>query len=180
MPDVKDDDIKYCLRYLDDDVLRQKSGRVESLGTAERELIKAMADVMVAHRGVGLAAPQVGVLKRIIVVHPSLLPEGADTLFINPEVVWTSDDEEVEEEGCLSLLSVASPLARPARVTVKYVDAEGRERELEADGLGARALVHEIDHLNGVLYIDHLSRLKRKQVRDHFRKLYRELGLGDR
>ncbi len=178
MPDVKDDDIKYCLRYLDDDVLREKSERVEALGTTERELVKAMADVMVAHRGVGLAAPQVGALKRIIVVHPSLLPEGADTLFINPEVVWTSDDEEVEEEGCLSLLSVASPLARAARVAVKYVDAQGRERELEAEGLGARALVHEIDHLNGVLFIDHLSRLKRKQVRDHFRKLYRELGLG--
>lgn len=180
MPDVKDDDIKYRLRYLDDDVLREKSERVESLGTTEGELIKALSAVMVMHRGVGLAAPQLGVLKRIIVVHPSILPEGADTLFINPEIVWTSDDEEVEEEGCLSLLSVASPLARPARVTVKYVDAEARERELEAEGLGARALVHEVDHLNGVLYIDHLSRLKRKQVRDHFRKLYRELGLGSR
>ncbi len=180
MPDVKDDDIKYCLRYLDDDVLREKSDRVESLGTTERELIKAMADVMVSHRGVGLAAPQVGALKRIIVVHPSVLPEGADTLFINPEIVWTSDDEEVEEEGCLSLLSIASPLARPARAAVKYICAQGRERELEAEGFGARALVHEVDHLNGVLFVDHLSRLKRKQVRDRFRKLYRELGLGDR
>ena len=177
---MKDDDTTYRLRYLDDDVLREKSERVESLGTTESELIKAMADVMVKHRGVGLAAPQLGVLKRIIVVHPSLLPEGADTLFVNPEIVWTSDDEEVDEEGCLSLLSIASPLARPARVTVKYVDAEGRERELEAEGLGARALVHEIDHLDGVLFIDHLSRLKRKQVRDHFRKLHRELGLGSR
>jgi peptide deformylase len=128
MPDVKDDDIKYCLRYLDDDLLREKCERVESLGTTERELIKAMADVMVSHRGVGLAAPQVGALKRIIVVHPSILPEGADTLFINPEIVWTSDDEEVEEEGCLSLLSIASPLARPARVAVKYINARG-ERE---------------------------------------------------
>lgn len=180
MPDVKDDDIKYCLRYLDDGVLREKSERVESLGTTERELIKAMADVMVSHRGVGLAAPQVGVLRRIIVVHPSVLPEGTDTLFINPEIVWTSDEEEVEDEGCLSLLSVASPLARPARAAVKYIDAQGRERELEVEGFGARALVHEVDHLNGVLFIDHLSRLKRKQVRDHFRKLYRELGLGDR
>lgn len=180
MPDVKDDDIKYCLRYLDDDVLREKSERVEALGTSEKELIKAMADVMVVHRGVGLAAPQVGVLKRIIVVHPSILPEGADTLLINPEIVWTSDDEEVEEEGCLSLLSIASPLARPARVAVKYINAQGRERELEAEGFGARALVHEVDHLNGVLFVDHLSRLKRKQVRDRFRKLYRELGLDDR
>ncbi|HUV86668.1 MAG TPA: peptide deformylase [bacterium] len=180
IPVVKDDDIKYCLRYLDDAVLREKSERVESLGTTEGELIKAMADVMVKHRGVGLAAPQVGVLKQIVVVHPSLLPEGADTLFINPEIVRTSDEEEVEEEGCLSLLSFASPLARPARAVVKYVDAKGRERELEAEGLGARVLVHEVDHLNGVLFIDHLSRLKRKQVRDHFRKLYRELGLGNR
>ena len=90
---MKDDDIKYCLRYLDDDVLREKSENVKSVRTAESELIKALADVMVAHRGVGLAAPQLGVLKRIIVVHPSILPEGADTLFINPEIVWASDDE---------------------------------------------------------------------------------------
>jgi peptide deformylase len=177
---VKDDDIKYCLRYLDDDVLRATSERVESLGTTERELIQAMAEVMVSHRGVGLAAPQVGVLKRIVLVHPSILPEGADTLFINPEIVWTSDDEEVEEEGCLSLLSIASALARPARAVVKYVDARGRERELEVEGFGARALVHEVDHLNGVLFIDHLSRLKRKQVRDRFRKLHRDLGLEKR
>lgn len=150
---------------------------MESFGQAESELLQAMADVMVRHRGLGLAAPQVGALRRIIVVHPSILPEGAETIFINPEVVRTSEDEDVEEEGCLSLLSVASPLARPARVTIKYVDREGRERELEAEGLGARALVHEIDHLDGVLFLDHLSRLKRKQVRDRFRKLYRELGL---
>ncbi len=174
---MKKDNHTYRLRYLDDDVLREKSARVESFGQAESELLRAMADVTVRHRGLGLAAPQVGALKRIIVVHPSILPEGADTVFINPEVVWTSDDEEVEEEGCLSLLSVASPLARPARVAIKYVDREGRERELEAEGLGARALVHEIDHLNGVLFLDHLSRLKRKQVRDRFRKLFRELGL---
>ncbi len=180
MPVVNEDDTAHRLRYLDDAVLREKSENVKSVRTAESELIKALADVMVKHRGVGLAAPQLGVLKRIIVVHPSLLPEGADTLFINPEVVWTSDDEDVEDEGCLSLLSVASPLARPARVTVKYVDAEGRERELEAEGLGARALVHEIDHLDGVLFIDYLSRLRRKQVRDHFRKLYRDLGRGHR
>lgn len=178
---MKDDVKKYRLRYLDDALLREKSERVTALGVAESDLLKAMAGIMANHRGLGLAAPQVGILKRVIVVHPSILPEGADdTVFINPEVIWRSDDEEVEEEGCLSLLSIASPLPRAARVAVKYTDAQGRERELEAEGLGARALIHEIEHLDGILYIDHLSRLKRKIVRDRFRKLYRELGLEGR
>jgi peptide deformylase len=135
---------------------------------------------MVVHRGVGLAAPQVGFLKRIVLVHPSILPEGADSLFINPEIVWSSDEQEVEEEGCLSVLSIPAPLARAAQVTVRYTDAEGRERELEAEGFVARALAHEVDHLNGVLFIDHLSRLKRKQIRDRFRKMHRDLGLDKR
>ncbi len=178
---VQEDAKKYRLRYLDDAVLREKSERVTALGATESDLLKAMAEIMANHRGLGLAAPQVGILKRIVLVHPSILPEGADdTVFVNPEVIWRSDDEEVEEEGCLSLLSIASPLARPARVAVKYTDVQGRERELEAEGLGARALSHEIEHLDGVLYIDHLSRLKRKIVRDRFRKLYRELGLEGR
>jgi len=177
---VKENAPAYRLRYLDDPVLRKTSEDVKVFRQAEGELVKAMAEIMVGHRGAGLAAPQLGVLRRIIVVLPSILPEGADTVFINPEVVWRSEEEAVEDEGCLSLLSVASPLARPARVTVKYLDAAGRARELEAEGLGARALVHEIDHLDGVLFIDHLSRLKRKQVRDHFHKLHRELGLGTR
>ncbi len=173
-------DNKYNLRYLDDSVLREKSEPVTAFGEGEAELLKAMAEITVAHRGVGLAAPQVGVLQRIILVSPSILPEGADTVFMNAEVIWRSDDEEVEEEGCLSLLSIASPLPRAARVAVKYTDAQGREQVLEAEGLGARALIHEIEHLDGILYIDHLSRLKRKVVRDRFRKLYRELGLESR
>lgn len=177
---MKNNTKAYRLRYLDDAVLRETSEPVTRFGPSEGELAKAMADVMLAHRGVGLAAPQLGALQRIIVVHPSILPEGADLVFINPEVIWTSEDEEVEEEGCLSLLSVASLLARPARAAVKYVDTEGRPRELEAEGLGARGLIHEIDHLDGVLFIDHLSRLKRRQVRDRFRKLHRELGLTNR
>jgi peptide deformylase len=177
---LNDNHKKYELRYLDDAVLRQKSERVAAFGDAEAELVEAMAEVTAAHRGVGLAAPQVGVLKRIILVHPSLLPEGADAVLVNPEVVDSSADEEVEEEGCLSLLSVAAPLARAARVAVRYADVQGRGRELEAEGFGARALLHEIDHLDGILYVDRLSRLKRKLVRERFRKLHRELGLPNR
>lgn len=174
---MSENDDKYKLRYLDDPVLREKSEAVEEFGPAEAEMVQAMALIMAANRGVGLAAPQAGVLKRVIIVHPSILPEGADTVLVNPEIVACSDEVEVEEEGCLSLLSVAAPLERPARVTVKYADVEGHTRELEAQGLGARALLHEIDHLDGILYIDHLSRLKRKLVRERFRKLHRELGL---
>jgi peptide deformylase len=175
---VSERDNEYRLRYLDDPVLREKSEGVEVFGPAEAEMVRAMAVIMAAHRGVGLAAPQAGILKRIILVHPSILPEGADTVLVNPEIIYRSDDVEVEEEGCLSLLSVAAALERAARVTVRYADVEGRIREFEAEGLGARALLHEIDHLDGILYIDRLSRLKRKQVRDRFRKLHRELGLG--
>lgn len=168
---------KYRLRYLNDALLREKSEAVDAFGAAEAELVGAMARIIAAHRGVGLAAPQAGVLKRVILVHPSLLPEGADTVLVNPEITYRSDDVEVEEEGCLSLLSVAAPLARAARVAVRYANVEGRARELEAEGFGARALLHEVDHLDGVLYIDHLTRLKRKLVRERFRKLHRELGL---
>jgi peptide deformylase len=168
---------EYQLRYLDDPVLRKKSAAVEVFGEEEAALVRAMTAIMAAHRGVGLAAPQAGVGKRIIVVHAGLLPEGADTILVNPEVVSRSEEETTEEEGCLSLLSVATPLARPARITVRYRDVTGRPRELEARDFGARAVVHEIDHLDGVLFIDHLSRLKRKQVCDRFRRLRRELGL---
>jgi len=174
---VSENDDTYRLRYLDDPILREKSEAVDAFGPAEAEMVRAMALIMAAHRGVGLAAPQAGILKRIILVHPSILPEGADTVLVNPEIISRSDDVEVEEEGCLSLLSVAAPLERAARVTVRYANVEGRARELEAEGLGARALLHEIDHLDGVLYIDHLTRLKRKLVRERFRKLHRELGL---
>lgn len=177
---MTENDNKYRLRYLDDPLLREKSEAVEEFGPAEAEMVQAMALIMAANRGVGLAAPQAGALKRVIIVHPSILPEGADTVLVNPQIVACSDEVEVEEEGCLSLLSVAAPLERPARVTVRYADIEGNTRELEAEGLGARALLHEIDHLDGILYIDRLSRLKRKMVRERFRKLHRELGLEER
>jgi len=167
----------FRLHYLDEPVLRQKSEPVRAFGDAERALVEAMAELMVLHRGVGLAAPQAGVPARIILVHPSLLPAGADTILVNPEIISAADETLVEEEGCLSLLSIASALARPAKVVVRYRNPAGETREAEAEGLGARALLHEIDHLNGVLYIDRLSRLKRKLVSDRFRKLYRELGL---
>ncbi len=170
----------FHLRYLDDPVLRERSTPVETFGEAEDRLAHAMAAIMAAHRGVGLAAPQVGVLRRVIVVHPGLLPAGADAVFVNPAVIWRADERLEEEEGCLSLLSVAATLARPARLAVRYADAQGRERELEAEGLGARALLHEIEHLDGVLYIDHLSRLKRRLVRERFRKLRRELDTAGR
>jgi peptide deformylase len=175
---VDQEEIKRTLRYLDDDVLREKSVPLEKFGPEEARIVEAMAEVMIRPRGAGLAAPQIGVLKRIIIVHPSFLPEGADTVLLNPEIVACSKETETEEEGCLSLLSVAAPLARPSRVTVRYTDTKGKEREFEAEGMAARAILHEIDHLDGILYIDHLSRLKREFVCDRFRKLYRELGAG--
>ena len=168
---------KFRLFYLDDAVLRRKAAPVAAFGEPERALVEAMAALMVAHRGVGLAAPQVGILQRIVVIHPGLLPPGVDTVLVNPEIVHRSREKTEEEEGCLSLLSVAVAMPRPAQIAVRYRDLGGRERELEANDFGARALIHEIEHLDGILFIDHLSRLKRKAVTDRFRKLYRELGL---
>lgn len=169
----------FRLHYLDEDVLRKKAAPVVAWTEEEERLVKAMAEIMVAHRGVGLAAPQVGVLKRVIIIHPSLLPAGADAVLVNPEIVSRSKEKITEEEGCLSLLSIAAPLARPASIVVRYYDRSGKPSEMEVTELGARAVLHETDHLDGILYIDHLPRLKRKMVRDQFRKLFRELGLAE-
>jgi len=166
------------LHYLDDPILRRKSAPVDAFTEEDAVLVEGMAALMSAHRGVGLAAPQAGVLRRIIVIHPGLLPAGADAVLVNPEIVSCSEETVLDDEGCLSVLSVAAPLARPARIVVRYQDSAGREREVTAVDFGARALLHEIEHLDGVLFIDHLSRLKRKAVTDQYRRLYRELGLS--
>lgn len=166
------------LHYLDDPVLRQKSAPVDAFTEEDALLVEGMANLMAAHRGVGLAAPQAGVLRRIIVVHPSILPPGADAVLVNPEIISCSEETTEEDEGCLSVLSVAAPLARAGRVVVRYRNIEGHAREVTALDFGARALIHEIEHLDGILFIDHLSRLKRKAVTDQYRRLYRELGLG--
>ncbi len=139
-----------------------------------KELATNMAETMYAAPGVGLAANQVGVLKRIIVIDVS---EESNELrvFVNPQVIAHSDELEEFEEGCLSLKGLYEKVKRPERVTVRAQDLDGNPFELEADGLLAVCVQHEIDHLNGIVFIDHLSRLKKDRARVKLRKLRAEI-----
>jgi peptide deformylase len=127
-----------------------------------RRLMDDMLESMHAANGIGLAAPQVGRLQRVIVVDVSPAEEGAAPMFLaNPAIVWHSDETVLGEEGCLSLPDQYAEVWRPRRVRVRFVDRDNRAREVEAEGLLARCLQHEIDHLQGILFVDHLSALKR-------------------
>jgi peptide deformylase len=124
-----------------------------------------MLETMYAAPGIGLAAVQIGVMQRVIVM--DLAREGepkAPRHFVNPEILWASEETSPYEEGCLSIPEVYDEVTRPSRVRVRYLDYQGRTVEEEADGLYAVCIQHEMDHLNGVLFIDHLSRLKRERA----------------
>ncbi len=119
----------------------------------------------------GLAAIQIGVAKRIVTIDTSK-EEGVrePRVFINPEIVWSSEERRCYDEGCLSIPEYYAEVERPDRVRVKFRDLDGKEQEIEADGLLSTCIQHEIDHLNGVLFIDHLSKLKRDRVMKKFTK----------
>lgn len=145
--------------------LKQRAMPVERVDGEIRQLMDGMLDAMYAANGVGLAAPQVGVLKRIIVVDTSPPEEAPEPhRMVNPEIVWTSDDSIRREEGCLSLPEHYAEVTRPERIRVCYLDADNEIRELEAGGLLARCVQHEIDHLEGTLFVDHISSLKRNII----------------
>jgi peptide deformylase len=134
-----------------------------------------MLDTMYLAPGIGLAAPQVGVTKRILVV--DVAPKDAPREPIrmaNPEIVWRSDELAVYEEGCLSLPEQYADVERPAKIRVRYLDEKGETQEREADGLLATCIQHEMDHLDGVIFVDHLSALKRKMI---LRKLTKQKKL---
>lgn len=132
------------------------------------EIVKLMNDLlksMYAAPGVGLSAPQVGILKRVIVVDTARREEEPNPLAMaNPEIVWVSEEVVDNEEGCLSFPEHYAEVTRPARVQIRYLDRGNAIREIEADGLLARCLLHEMDHLDGVLFVDHLSFLKRNMI----------------
>mgnify|MGYP000120860354 CR=1 FL=1 len=145
---------------------------VETVDDGVRQLLDDMYETMIDANGIGLAAPQVGVTKRVIVVAAPRDEEDDDgegrsknpLKLVNPEVVWESDEEVARDEGCLSLPDHYSEVWRPEKVRVRYLDPEGETREIEADGLLAVCLQHEIDHLDGILFVDHISTLKRKMI----------------
>jgi peptide deformylase len=145
--------------------LKQVSKPVEGVDDALRALMDDMLETMYAAPGIGLAAIQVGEPVRVIVM--DLAREGEEPTpryFVNPEILWSSDDTAPYEEGCLSIPEVYDEVQRPARVKLRYLDYHGHQIEEEAEGLFAVCIQHEMDHLQGILFIDHLSRLKRDRA----------------
>ena len=158
--------------------LRQKSRPVAQPDTASvRPLIERMFHTMYEAPGIGLAAPQVGSLLRVVVIDLQRDDTRAPIALINPEIVAQSPELATREEGCLSLPGQYADVTRPARVRVRYLDESGAKREVEGEDLLAACLQHEIDHLDGVLFVDHLSVLKRNML---LRKLAKELKLKAR
>ena len=145
--------------------LKIKSEPVEHVDACIAALMDDMLETMYLAPGVGLAAPQVGVTKRIIVIDVGKSEEEREPLrMANPEIVWESEDWSVYEEGCLSLPEYYADVERPEQVRVKYIDQTNTESELEAEGLLATCIQHEIDHLEGVLFVDHLTSIKRGMI----------------
>lgn len=165
------------LIILPDPILRQVSSAIETIDSEVRKLADDMLETMYDAPGIGLAAIQIGVARRMLVLDVSKDGEDKQPLvFINPQVVSSTDARSVYEEGCLSIPDYYAEVERPAGITVRHLDRDGKEQLTEADGLLATCLQHEIDHLNGVLFIDHISKLKREMVIRKFTKASKMRG----
>ena len=148
-----------------DPILRKKCEPLEKVNVNTKKLLDDMLETMYAAPGIGLAAVQVGILKRLIVVDISRAEEKKNPIFlINPQIIHKSKKTSVYEEGCLSIPGQFAEIERPAECTLKYIDYNGQEKELKADGLLATCVQHEVDHLNGILFIDYLSKLKKDMI----------------
>ena len=148
-----------------DPILKQVSKTVATVDDELRALMDDMLETMYAAPGIGLAAIQVGVPKRVIVMDLAKTDEPkAPRYFVNPEILWASEETAPYEEGCLSVPEIFDEVERPAQVKIRYMNYAGETVEEDAEGLFAVCIQHEMDHLDGVLFIDHLSRLKREQA----------------
>lgn len=154
-------------------VLKKKAEKVSGVDDEMRKFLDDMLETMYAAEGVGLAAPQVGVSKRIVVIDISHDDEDRmpPLYMVNPEIIWKSDERVCGEEGCLSVPEQRAEVERYAAVKVEYIDYHGKNQILEADGFLAIAVQHELDHLDGILYIDRISRLKRQMLLKKLQKL---------
>ena len=160
-----------------DTILREKSVSIEKVDNELRGLMDDMLETMYAAPGIGLAGVQVGILKRLIVIDVSKDNEKKSPLFlINPEIISKSSNTSVYEEGCLSLPGYFAEIERPNECQIEYIDYHGKKKEMKASGLLATCIQHEVDHLNGILFIDYLSKLKRDMVIKKLIKNKKELN----
>jgi peptide deformylase len=160
------------LEYMDiitlgNELLRQRADPIKPIGPEYKTIAEEMIEALHQGKGVGLAGPQVGLMKRIFVVHA----EGdVPRVFINPSIIGTSEDRVKYEEGCLSIPGIYADLVRPSKIKVQAWNEKGRPFTLEAEGILARIIQHEYDHLEGVLFIDRLSEIKRNKVLAKYEK----------
>jgi len=160
-----------------DPILRKKSTRIEIVNDEVRKLMDDMLETMYKAPGIGLAAVQIGILKRVIVIDVSKEDQKKKPLFlINPVISYKSDNTSIYEEGCLSLPGHFAEIERPAECQVNYLDYYGKEKSLKANGILATCIQHEIDHLNGILFIDYLSKLKKDMIIKKLVKHKKELN----
>ena len=152
---------------LGNDVLRKKCTSVVDFDKKLEDLVVAMLDSMHSSDGIGLAGPQVGVEKRLFVCH---VPDDEPRVFINPDIIGTSQEISPYEEGCLSIPGVYSEVMRPRAITVQAWSLEGKPFKMDAEGILARVIQHEMDHLKGVLFIDHLTEKKRMRIVSQYEK----------
>lgn len=167
------------ITYSPDEKLKQVSEEIRDINDEIKQLASDMLDTMYDRNGIGLAAVQVGILKKLIVID---IPQNEDEaekneygvtfpiIAINPQVIWTSDEISCYEEGCLSFPEERAEVERPAEIKVKFLDLEGNEQEVKAEGLLATCFQHEIDHTNGITFVDHISRIKRQMILKRMRK----------
>lgn len=169
------------LRYYGDPVLREICAPVEQFDAQLAEVAESMADTMFRERGIGLAAPQVGLTKRLIVALQMKDVDDVDAdplALVNPEVLERSRSTWEYEEGCLSIPGVVGRLIRSEEVVVRYQDLEGKEHTINASGMFARVLLHEIDHLNGRLFVDYLSSAQKSLIKPELKRIATELAAG--
>ena len=159
-----------------DPILRKKSKLIETVNSELKILMDDMLKTMYEAPGIGLAAVQIGILKRVIVIDISKEPEKKSPLFlVNPTITYKSKDTSIYEEGCLSLPGYFAEIERPAECHLDYLDYHGKKQELKAKGLLATCIQHELDHLNGILFIDYLSKLKKDMIIKKLVKQKKEL-----
>ena len=159
-----------------DPILREKSKDIVHFDNKTKKLMDDMLETMYAAPGIGLAAIQIGIAKRVIVIDVSKDQKKSPFFFVNPEIIWKSESKGSYEEGCLSIPNQFALVERPERCKVKYLDYNGQQSILEAEGILSTCIQHEVDHLNGILFIDYLSKLKKDMIIKKLKKHKKDLN----